>query len=226
MGRLHGSRSSEAKRAELRAKNAPRKQPVQARSKTMVESILRATSRILVREGYAALTTNGVAEEAGASVGSLYQYFPSKESLVAALLERHIDETLGPLRRELSALSLLPVELAVPRFVDLMIVSHQIEPDLHSVFVQQLPRIGDFVKIDHCAVELQGLLRAYLEAHAAEITPEQHELTAFMLVHSVEAITRAAAASSPGLLRDARLPAEITALILAYLKRDGLGAAH
>jgi AcrR family transcriptional regulator len=226
MSRLHGSRSTDAKRAELRAKNAPRKQPMQARSKTMVESILRATARILVREGYAALTTNGVAEEAGASVGSLYQYFPSKESLVAALLDRHIEDTLGPLRRELPALSLLPIEQAVPRFVELMIATHQIEPELHRVFVEQLPRIGDFVKIDSGSAEAQRLARAYLAAHAAELTPDDHELTAFMLVHSVEAMTHAAVSTRPDLLKQPYFVSEIAAMIIAYLKRGGVASAQ
>jgi AcrR family transcriptional regulator len=94
----------------------------------MVESILRATSRILVRDGYAELNTNRIAEEAGASVGSLYQYFPSKESLVAALLERHVDETLAQLRREVPALSSLPLDQAVPRFVELMIALRRSNP--------------------------------------------------------------------------------------------------
>ena len=198
---------------------------MQARSRTMVESILRATARILVREGYAALTTNGVAEEAGASVGSLYQYFPSKESLVAALLQRHIDETLGPLRRELSSLSLLPVDKAVPRFVELMIALHQTEPELHRVFVEQLPRIGDFVRIDTSAVETQDAVRAYLAAHAAEITPQNHELTAFMVVQSVGAMTRAAVSANPQLLLQPSFVSEISAMLIAYLKRDALDAA-
>jgi len=228
MSRFHDSRSrsrsTEAKNAEQRAKNAPRKQPTQARSKTMVESILRATARILIREGYAALTTNAVAEEAGASVGSLYQYFPSKESLVAALLARHVEETLGPLRRALPALSRLRVEQAVPRFVELMIAAHQLDPALHRVFVEQLPRIGDFAQIDAGIKETQQLVRAYLAAHTSELTPDDHELSAFMLVHSVEAITRSAVLNNPELLQRPSFVPEIAAMIIAYLKRDGMSA--
>ena len=51
-----------------------------------VEAILDATARVLVREGYARTSTNRVAAVAGVSIGSLYQYFPNKESLVAALV--------------------------------------------------------------------------------------------------------------------------------------------
>jgi hypothetical protein len=141
---------------------------------------------------------------------------------VAALLARHIEDTLGPLRRELPALSLMRVEQAVPRFVELMIAAHRIDPALHRVFVEQLPRIGDFVQIDTGVAETQRLVTAYLAAHAAELTPDDHELSAFMLVHSVEAMTHAAVLNSPELLQRPHFVSEITAMIIAYLKRDGL----
>src|SRR5262249_7474993 len=66
-----------------------RKLPVQERSRVTVEALLEATARILVKEGFDAASTNRIAAVAGVSVGSLYQYFPSKESLVAALIDRH-----------------------------------------------------------------------------------------------------------------------------------------
>ena len=223
MARLHGSRSSDPKRAEMRAKNAPRKQPVQARSRTMVESILRATARILIRQSYAELTTNAVAEEAGASVGSLYQYFPSKESLVAALLERHLDRRLTLVHNELAELAVLPVERAMPRFVEAMLAQHQIDPELQRVFLEQLPRIGDFVRIDSSTSEIQRRIAEYLVAHAAEIGPQQHELTAFMLVQSVLAMIRAAAAQRPELLREPSFAAEVASMLIAHLRRDRAG---
>jgi len=66
-----------------------RKQPVQQRSKALVTALLDATARLLVTIGYIAITTNKVAEKAGVGIGSLYEYFPNKESLVAALIERN-----------------------------------------------------------------------------------------------------------------------------------------
>src|SRR5579859_209108 len=66
-----------------------RKTPNQERAKVTVDSILEATSRILVRDGVSAASTNRIAKEAGVCIGSLYQYFPSKEALIAALVDRH-----------------------------------------------------------------------------------------------------------------------------------------
>ena len=66
-----------------------RKRPAQARSRAMVEAILDAAARVLVTDGYEAFSTNRVAEAAGASVGSLYQYVPNKSALLAELMRRH-----------------------------------------------------------------------------------------------------------------------------------------
>ncbi len=66
----------------------PRKTPRQQRSTDTVNVILEAAARVLERHGLAGFTTNAVAERAGVSIGSLYQYFPSKEALTATLIHR------------------------------------------------------------------------------------------------------------------------------------------
>ena len=67
----------------------PRKSASQKRSRLTVDALLEATTRVLVKEGYDKATTNRIAAVAGVSIGSLYQYFPGKEALVAAVIERH-----------------------------------------------------------------------------------------------------------------------------------------
>ncbi len=68
----------------------PRKTPLQARSTVTVEALAEATIQVLLTVGLDRLTTNRVAERAGVSVGTLYQYFPNKQSLLFALLENHM----------------------------------------------------------------------------------------------------------------------------------------
>lgn len=78
-----------------------------------VTALLDATARVLVRRGYAACTTNLVAEVAGVGIGSLYEYFPNKEALVAALAEREIEAHLAgpePLEARLTLLGVLSRE--------------------------------------------------------------------------------------------------------------------
>ena len=68
----------------------PRKLPVQQRSRATVEEILSAAAQVFEARGYAAGTTNRIAERAGVSIGTLYQYFPSKEAIAVALLETYL----------------------------------------------------------------------------------------------------------------------------------------
>ena len=74
-----------------------RRRPVQRRSQHMVDRILVAAARVLGTEGYAAMTTNRVAEEAGVSIGSLYRYFNDKAEIVEHLRARVNQEVLASL---------------------------------------------------------------------------------------------------------------------------------
>jgi AcrR family transcriptional regulator len=77
----------------------PRKQPVQARSAASVSAILEATFQVLIQIGKERLTTTRVADRAGVSVGTLYQYFPNKSALLQAALRHHLDEVTQEVER-------------------------------------------------------------------------------------------------------------------------------
>lgn len=87
-----------------------RKAPVQARSQRLVADVLEAAARVLAREGARRFTTERVAEEAGVSVGSLYQYFPSKEALLFRLQTDEWQDTWGVLDEILSDVRLEPMD--------------------------------------------------------------------------------------------------------------------
>src|SRR5215475_16200078 len=91
----------------------PRKQASQQRSRATVDALIEATARILVKEGFDKASTNRIAEQAGVSVGSLYQYFPSKEALVGAVIDRHNRNTMQVVRAALTEVASQPVERAV-----------------------------------------------------------------------------------------------------------------
>ena len=83
----------------------PRKQPSQGRSRFTLRQIVEAAARVFEERGYAGTTTNRIAERAGVSIGSLYQYFPNKESILVVLLEQHTQEVADAVeafKRELS----------------------------------------------------------------------------------------------------------------------------
>lgn len=116
----------------------PRKNASQARSRATVDALVEATARILVREGFEKTSTNRIAEIAGVSVGSLYQYFPSKEALVAAVIDRHNEEIMTIVRAAFVEVADMPIEKAVRKLVTVAIEAHHIDPNLHRVLAEQI----------------------------------------------------------------------------------------
>src|SRR5882757_10109949 len=78
----------------------PRKRPVQARSEATVSAIFEASIQVLLTVGYRKMTTTRVAERAGVSVGTLYQYFPNRKALIAAVIERYLDDIAAAVERD------------------------------------------------------------------------------------------------------------------------------
>ena len=82
---------------------APRRTPLQSRSQITRDALIEATAQLLMARGLPGLNTNAIARRAGCSVGTLYQYFPGKEALIAALIEREQAERLSALRAAAAA---------------------------------------------------------------------------------------------------------------------------
>lgn len=198
----------------------PRKKASQERSRATVDALIEATARVLVREGFERASTNRIAAEAGASIGSLYQYFPTKEALVAAVIERHKNDMMEVLRRALVRVAGMPLERGVRELVALMIDAHRVDPELHRVLVEQIPRIGRLVEVEGFDREVRELVRAYLEAHRAELRTLDLDLAAFVCVSSVETLAHEAVLHNPALLANRKVKAftdEVTLLVIRYL---------
>lgn len=197
-----------------------RKQPKQARAQATMEAILTATAAVLTEVGYHHATTNAIARRAGVSIGSLYQYFPHKEALVTALCERHLGEMTALLIGEVAAMRGLPLAAAVRALVRSLLRAHSVEPELHRVLIEQVPRIAGFERITQIDRIIIELIRTELERREEPLRPKDLDLAVFMLVHSVQAITHAAILDRPGALADPALADEVTALVLRYLLVD------
>jgi AcrR family transcriptional regulator len=202
-----------------KARTTPRKLPRQARSRETIEAILTATARVLKRVGFDHASTNHIAEEAGVSVGSLYQYFPSKEALVAALLERHMAEMSAELMSGFQEVAELPLERAARAMVERMLCAHAVDPDLHKVLIEQVPRVGRLERVHELEEHGFQLVRAYLEAHRKEVRACDLDTAAFVAVTAVEALTHIAVLYRPAALKGSQLADEVTALIVRYLER-------
>jgi AcrR family transcriptional regulator len=186
-----------------------------------VDALIEATARILVREGFDKASTNHIAEQAGVSVGSLYQYFPGKEALVVAVIERHNYEIMQIVRAALVEVASLPMEQAVRKLVETAIKAHQMDPKLHRVLAEQIPRTGKLENVEAFNRETYAMFRAYLEIHREEFRAVDVELAAFVCVTSIEALTHTAVLHHPEILSQGMtgtLVDEATRLIVRYLR--------
>lgn len=124
--------------AARRTRAKARRRPSQRRSRETVDAILDGAARVLERHGYARGTTNRIAERAGVSIGSLYEYFPDKDAIVVALAERELDregaEILGVLE---SAPAREPLARVLRRLVEALVAVHARRPALHRIFFEE-----------------------------------------------------------------------------------------
>jgi AcrR family transcriptional regulator len=199
----------------------PRKRASQGRSRATVEALVEATARILVKDGFDKASTNRIAQAAGVSVGSLYQYYPSKEALVAAVIERHNRDLLAVVHAALAKVAGQPLAQATRALVAAAIEAHRVDPRLHQVLAEQTPRTGALENAEVFNRETYGLFRAYLEARRDELRPVDLDLAAFVCVTSIEALTHTAVIHRSELMTDEtveQLIDEGTRLVVQYLQ--------
>ena len=203
-----------------RPQSSPRKAASQKRSRFTVDALLDATTRILVKEGFDRTSTNKIAATAGVSIGSLYQYFPSKEALVAAVVERHAQELSRVTHDALLKVAAMPLKVGVRALVVAAIDAHRMDPTLHRVLAEEVPRTRWFENVDLIERHARGLFRVYLEAHRGETDVADLDLASFMFVTTVEALTHSAVLGNPEILageKADRFVDEVTRLVLGYL---------
>jgi AcrR family transcriptional regulator len=199
----------------------PRKHASQERSRLTVDALLEATTRVLVKEGFDKASTNRIAEQAGVSIGSLYQYYPSKEALVAAVIERHSQEIARVVRGAMEEVASEPLDKGVRRLVAVAVEAHRIDPKLHRVLAEQIPRTGRFKGVEPFNRESYDFFMVYLEAHRAELREMDLGLAAFMCVTAIEALAHTAVLHCSDMLADKALGSlidETTRLIIGYLQ--------
>lgn len=113
----------------------PRKAPRQSRSAATVDAILEAAAHILREGGLGALTTNATAERAGASIGSLYQYFPNKDAILTELIRRKRQTMLDAIRLAAQETRGKPFSKAVDRLIAAGI-AHQLDDPAVSLALE------------------------------------------------------------------------------------------
>ncbi|WP_052007286.1 TetR/AcrR family transcriptional regulator [Burkholderia paludis] len=193
-----------------------RKAPQQARSRATTDALLDAAAHILGERGWSGLTTNRVAEAAGVSIGSLYQYFPDKLALIDAVRQRHFDDVLAVLDAASN-----PDRTRMQRVADLvdgMIAVHSRYPAAHRVLMEESPRGGDSQPArDHFDVACRQRYDTLFRVNVPDASGSTKRIGGQVLAGALSGAVHEAARQNQ--LASPVLRAELLALVDGYLSQ-------
>ncbi len=195
-----------------------RKRPRQRRAQATFEAIIEASARILVELGPERLTTNAIATRAGVSVGSLYQYFPNRDAIVRALLEREltraeslrpalIDEEARPLRERVRAI--------IDWHFDLHAADPALANSVRSLVQATLP--GDEIR----RLSRLRTMRVTRTVASLGVAAANVEAAAFIVDTCLDALSDGVTVRRPAWLRSAAFREQVAILVGSYLERAG-----
>jgi len=184
-----------------------------------VQAILEAAAQVFERHGYAAGTTNRIAQRAGVSIGSLYQYFPNKDAILLALVHRHLAEGTAALGPHIERLSRgARFEDVLPDIVHAMVALHALAPGLHRVLFEET-RLPPALRAELDELE-DRLVDLTADALAADprSRPSDPRFSARIVISAIEGLThRLVLRPPPGVAPEA-IAGEITELVRAYIQ--------
>lgn len=199
-------------RSRKKTQSLPRKSPGQARAQRTVDAILEAAARILREHGPAALNTNAIAARAGVSVGSLYEYFPSKEAILVGLARHQLESDRVAMTDTLTSTAGKSLDHRVREAVRTLIHLHVFDEDVRRVTMRSHLEHGFWA-------EHEGPVQAVAEALATsdEVFKPLSSVARFVLTRAAVGVVRAACREQPELLREQAMEDALARLILAFL---------
>ncbi len=199
------------------AKHA-RKQPQQPRAKETVRAILEATAQILDRESLDAATTKRIAEVAGVSIGSLYQYFSHRDAILEALQDREFERTIEVMQAVFGDgnLDKAPIETVTAALRGLAALYAQ-SPGLHRVLTIEGLRVAKSERVHAFDRRVIELIRYFLTATRAPLRLTDVEAASFIIYQSVRATMLAHLLERPHGLDVDRLIRELTKFLTSYV---------
>ena len=200
-----------------------RKSPRQERSKVMVVEILEAASQVFAELGYARATTNKIAERAGVSVGSLYQYFPNKDSLMASLHKEHQTKIHSVIEKALKRFGDHSVSLedGLRLLLDELNQVHEENPTLTKALSRESMReseVGDSVHDDEEEKEKVNQLFKLL-FNRPDVRDDNPKIIAVIMGQVISHITRWLQHDAPPDLEQRTLREETIQLLVRYLQK-------
>ena len=199
-----------------------RRMPQQDRSRAMVERIIVAGHDVLLERGYEGASTNRIAQAAGISPGSLYQYFPDKDAIVAEVVDRWTDAMHARISRVFAqALEGPPTPLSVRDTLLELLDALDENPRLLRVLIEELPRSPDS-RLAAFERRIDDLLAMWLRFHLRGRAARPVEAVSWILVRTVENVAVSYVLDRPVIDR-AVVVDELTAMVTAYLREMTAG---
>lgn len=206
--------------ARTKPLSKPIRMPVQARSVHTVDAIFEATVQVLIQLGIDQLTTTKVADRAGVSVGTLYQYFPNKTALLSAALERHLNAVVTAVENECNASKGQPVRVMATSLVNAYVETKLSSPDASKALYVVASELGGAEVVARMTQRSQLALCDMLST-ASDVTFGDLRVVSYML-------STALGGPVQGLLHTAVPPAfvqlvkeQLVLMSVAYLQKSG-----
>jgi AcrR family transcriptional regulator len=192
----------------------PRRAPQQERSRLMVDRILQAGSAVLIEQGYDGATTNRIAEAAEISPGSLYQYFPNKDAIIAEVVDRYTEQIAARVTAHLTTQIGKPDEARLARqTISVLLDAMDEQPELLRAVMEHTPRLGIGDKIAAFEQRVGEIAIAHMRLRAQPLGRAQ--TTIWLLVRTVEHLTIRYLLDRPPIDRDEFIE-ELSTLVFSY----------
>lgn len=214
MARLAGTVFFVARDKDLEVRKLPR----QLRAKQTVDAIFEAAMQVLERESTEP-SVQKIADRAGVSVGSLYQYFPTKESLISALIGVHLKQRVDDLGERLEKVKGLNGEAALRALVEGLVVMMRPRLRIERAMMRSFVRLGDLESLTARDDEMTALVEKYLRSLGDQLRPVDPPLAAFIVFSSLRSALLLSVLQKPERLEDPVFVDELTRLVAGYLRR-------
>jgi len=199
-----------------------RRTPSQRRARETVEAIVQAAAQVFARHGYAAGTTNRIADRAGVSVGSVYQYFPNKDALLVAVHDVHQQEAKGIVGGLLDDWRDEPRDLSdrLRRFLRAIVGMHTRSPALHRVLFEEAPRPASVQRRSRDFNRQTAARTAELLRALPGLDLPDPQCAAFIVSQTVECLAHQFALHPPPGVDEESFVDEVVLLLTRYLQRS------
>ncbi|MGA9389116.1 MAG: TetR/AcrR family transcriptional regulator [Candidatus Sulfotelmatobacter sp.] len=202
----------------------PRKTPVQARSTVTVEAISEATIQVLLNHGVERLTTTRVAQRAGVSVGTLYQYYPNKQSLLFAVLENHLNNVIARVEATCAGACHKPLAEMIKEMVEAFVDAKMKRADISVALYRVGVDVGGPALIKRINQRSRKTVEAMLET-ASDIKSPPDKFAIDIMLSAMAGAMRSLLENGPSLTTVRKAREQLVLLCQSYMaaataKRD------